>query len=134
MTIVLRRTLLDDIAGHSLNEYPKEACGIMVGELMGKTKVVKHVFKTRNRLSSSSRYEIDPEDQLKVFQEAERLKLEVIGFYHSHPYWEPLPSQVDRSLAFYRGYSYSIYSVFTRTLGSYVWNGEKFEEEQVKII
>jgi proteasome lid subunit RPN8/RPN11 len=134
LTIVLKRSMVDEIAEHSLQEYPREACGIMAGERRGKTRIVKRVFKTRNRLTSPSRYEIDPEDQLKAFQEAEKMGLEVVGFYHSHPYWESSPSFIDRSLAFYKGYSYAIYSVVTRSLASYIWDGSTFVEEPVKII
>ena len=61
---------MDIIAEHSLEQYPLEACGILMGEMRQTIRVVLKVFKSRNTINSPSRYEIDPEDQLAAFEEA----------------------------------------------------------------
>lgn len=134
MTLVLERAHINLIARNSLNEYPREACGILIGRMKQDIKVVKRVFKTHNILESASRYAIDPKEQLEAFKLADDLSMDVVGFYHSHPYWRPYPSATDHSLAFYEGLSYAIYSLVTKSLASYIWNGKSFDREEVHII
>lgn len=134
MTLIIKKVLFDVIAEHSLEEYPLEACGIILGDRKGPVKSVRRVFKARNILNSPSRYEIDPRDQLTAFTLADRESIAVIGFYHSHPYWEATPSSIDAAMAFYRDVSYVIYSIPTRSLASFIWNGNKFIPEEVKIV
>lgn len=134
MTLIIKKMFFDVIAEHSLEEYPLEACGILLGHRKGPVKSVSRVFKARNILNSPSRYEIDPEDQLAAFTLADRESIEVVGFYHSHPYWEAEPSKIDAAMAFYRDTSYVIYSIPTRSLASFIWNGNEFIPEEVKII
>jgi proteasome lid subunit RPN8/RPN11 len=134
LTLILRKEHFDFIVEHSLEEYPLEACGILLGDVKGSVKSVRRIFKARNILSSPSRYEIDPEDQLAAFNLADRESMAVIGFYHSHPYWEAEPSSIDAAMAFYRDSSYVIYSMPTRSIASFTWDGEKFTPEEVKII
>jgi proteasome lid subunit RPN8/RPN11 len=65
--------------------------------------------------------------------DAETRSLEVIGIYHSHPYWAAAPSGTDTNLAFFIDVSYVIYSVSQNSLASYIWNGSTFEREEVEI-
>ncbi|MGC8962313.1 MAG: M67 family metallopeptidase [Candidatus Bathyarchaeia archaeon] len=134
MTLIIKKKLFDIIVEHSLEEYPLEACGILLGDVRGPVKSVRRIFKARNILGSPSRYEIDPEDQLAAFSLADRESMSVIGFYHSHPYWDPEPSSIDAAMAFYRNSSYVIYSMPTRSIASFIWDGSKFIPEEVKII
>jgi proteasome lid subunit RPN8/RPN11 len=129
-----KKRIVDLIVEHSLELYPIEACGILIGEKRGSVKLIQKVYKTRNVFNTPSRYKISPEDQLTAFSEAEKEGKEVLGFYHSHPYWEAKPSTFDISVAFYEGLSYVIYSIPTRSIASYIWEGGNFILEEVKII
>ncbi|MBS7656233.1 M67 family metallopeptidase [Candidatus Bathyarchaeota archaeon] len=122
------------IVSHAVKEFPNEACGIMVGKKIEDEKFIKKVYDVKNKLNSPFRYEMDPEEQLKIFQEAEKESLDVLGFYHSHPYSDAVPSEIDRSLAFYEGFSYVIYSIPSKTLASFIWDGKKFSLEKIKVI
>jgi len=134
MVLVLREHNLKEIAEHSRSSFPVEACGILVGRKENDEKIVEKVYRARNILASQSRYQIDPEELWKVFDETERESKEVIGFYHSHPHWSASVSEIDRSLAFYPNCSYVVYSNSNDEAKSYLWNGEEFEEERVKIV
>jgi len=134
MVLVLRKHDLKEIVEHSRGSFPVEACGILVGRKEDDEKIVERVYRARNVLASQSRYQIDPEELWKVFDETERESKEVIGFYHSHPHWSASVSEIDRSLAFYPGCSYLVYSNSSDEERSYLWNGEEFEEERVKIV
>lgn len=135
MTIMIDRKDLDRVIEHCRAEHPYEACGILAGTLRGGERVVVRVYPTRNILRSPTRYQIDPEEQIKIFEEIEGQGLNIIGFYHSHPHFPARPSGIDRGMAYYPGHSYLIISLMGGgvEVGSYVWR-DGFEEEDVKIV
>lgn len=134
MVLVLDGRELSELIDHCRGLSPVEACGILVGEVRARARLVRKIFKTRNVLGSSSAYQIDPEELLSVFLRAEKDSMEVLGFYHSHPFSPAKPSGVDRSSAYYPGYSYLIYSVPSNELRSYVWKGDRFLPEAVRVV
>jgi proteasome lid subunit RPN8/RPN11 len=89
MTLKIKKTHLNEIFEEAKKKYPIEACGILAGKKHDSEAVVEKVYHAKNILNSTSAYRIDPADQIKAFQEAEIEGLEIIGFYHSHPFWEP---------------------------------------------
>jgi len=44
---------------------------------------------------------MEPEEQVRVFQEIEKEGLELLAVYHSHPHTAAFPSQRDVDYAFY---------------------------------
>jgi len=72
-----------------------EACGILVGKHLGGDFEVVDVVKASNMVSSSTRFEINPEELYRAIKGAEAKSLEVIGFYHSHLGYGAGPSAVD---------------------------------------
>lgn len=126
---------MEEIFQHAKKCYPVEACGILVGETVGKEKIVKRVYHTTNVLASPSTYQIDPIQQLKVFEEAENQGLEVLGFYHSHPFWEPFWSNIDEERSIlWIGYSFLIVSLKTGKINSYIKKEKTVEKEEVTIL
>ena len=132
--LILSKKHLGEISEHSRASFPVEACGILVGRRGHREKIVERVCPAKNILASTSRYEIDPEELIKVFGEAEGESKEVLGFYHSHPHWPAYVSEIDRSSAFYPDYSYLIYSNLENEARSYVWDGGRFKPERIKIV
>jgi len=94
--------------------YPNECCGIILGEISdGETKNAKLTMAINNSGEDSERYHrflITPEDMLRAEQTARQAKLEIIGFYHSHPDHPSSPSGYDKDHAL-PFYSYVIVSV-----------------------
>ena len=133
MTLLLKKSQYEDIVTHSRETYPTEACGLLVGLKRGKDSTVLEVRRTPNVLKSSSRYEVSPEAELQVFIDADKNSLDVVGIYHSHPYWHAAPSDVDASLAFMKDVSYVIYSVSENSLAAFNWNGSTFQKEDIQI-
>jgi proteasome lid subunit RPN8/RPN11 len=133
MVLILNKRRLDEIIKHSEELFPIEACGILVGRKEKGKKKVEEIHRTRNILNSVSRYQIHPEDQLKIFDEAERKSLEVIGFYHTHPFWSATVSSVDRDKATYPYMSYVIYSNLEKEVRSFIWDGKTFLQEKVDL-
>ena len=89
--------LLKRIIEHARQEYPLESCGILAGTNGRITKT----YPMANKEKSSSCYLMEPEEQLRVFQEIEKEGLELTAIYHSHPHTAAYPSQRDVDYAFY---------------------------------
>jgi len=89
--------LMNRIIEHARQEYPLESCGILAGK---KGKIIRF-YPMGNTEKSSSRYLMEPEEQLRVFQEIEKEGLELSAIYHSHPHTAAFPSQRDVDYAFH---------------------------------
>ena len=64
---------------------PIEACAMLFGEMTREEAVVKRVVMTSNKLKSTVRFEMAPEEFAGAFFEAENEGLDLIGLFHSHP-------------------------------------------------
>jgi proteasome lid subunit RPN8/RPN11 len=74
--------------------YPVEACAMLFGELSNKMAIVEKVEVAKNRLLSSTRFEVDPARVVAAITGAEKEGLRFIGLFHSHPA-PAVPSSVD---------------------------------------
>jgi len=94
--------------------YPNECCGVLIGEIDNDgIKTVKSTLTIDNAREDGEQYHrflITPEDIMKAEQTARSMKLDVIGFYHSHPDHPSAPSGFDKDHAL-PFYSYVIVSV-----------------------
>ena len=76
---------------HCLTENPLECCGI----LAGRHGHAWEIYKLPNADQSETRYNADPQALIKAVQEMRRNGTEIMAIYHSHPRWQPIPSQTD---------------------------------------
>ena len=95
--ITITREIIEEMEKHAKEECPRECCGM----LAGKERTITKLFKTKNIAESEDLYELDPLEQVKAFEEIDRLSLKLLGIYHSHPDHPCYPSGLDRSQAFY---------------------------------
>ena len=110
--------MLDQIVAQARAEAPNECCGI-VGTRDGRAVTV---YPVRNAAASPLRYEIDPKDQLRVFEALDDAELEIGAIYHSHTRSAPEPSQTDINLAFYPDAVYVIVGVAGEQDDVRAWN------------
>jgi proteasome lid subunit RPN8/RPN11 len=103
----IARSMLDRIVAQARAEAPNECCGI-VGTRDDRAVAL---YPVRNAAASPLRYEIDPKDQLRVFEALDEEGLEIGAIYHSHTRSAPEPSQTDINLAFYPDAVYVIVGV-----------------------
>ncbi len=89
-----------DLMAAAERGYPGEACGILLGRVDGRARVVEGFRPTANRWAGrDDRYEIDPDSLRRALEAEGNGGSRVIGFYHSHPDALPLPSETDREMA-----------------------------------
>ncbi len=110
--LCLSRQLLQQIREHARESYPQEGCGAMLGWAHGKSKEVRQVEAIPNeRLEQASRrFLISSKAVRELERRAEERGWAVLGFFHSHPDAESVPSLYDREHA-WPWYSYLIVSV-----------------------
>ncbi|MBQ8356270.1 MAG: M67 family metallopeptidase [Clostridia bacterium] len=93
--------------------YPEECCGILLGKREGERRTVYRVLPVENRgnvKQKTTRFRIDPLEIARIELSAERERLEIVGFYHSHPDHEAIASRTDAAYMI-AGYSYPVISV-----------------------
>ena len=101
------KIIFQEMVNHALREAPLECCGI----LAGKGRTVRRMYEMRNADESRTTYLMAPEEQLEVFREIEKERLNMVAIYHSHPHTIPFPSERDVRLAFYPNIAYVIISL-----------------------
>jgi len=77
--------------------YPFEVCGVLLGRGTAVTAVVP--VANREGASPRVRFEVAPEDLLRIQREARDAGLEIVGYYHSHPDHPARPSARDGETA-----------------------------------
>jgi proteasome lid subunit RPN8/RPN11 len=110
--LVLPDDVRERLREFALAEYPREACGLLLGRIEGIRRVVELVHPARNLNveRAHDRYELDPRDQLAAERAARDGGREVLGVWHTHPDHPATPSETDRAAA-WSGWSYLILSV-----------------------
>ena len=144
--LVIASEIFRAIAKHAEEGYPQEICGILVGrqERARASRRVLDAQAAENRTADRARdrYDLDPNDYLRVEEEADARGLEIVGIYHSHPDHPSRPSETDRDRAAEawgagESWSYLIIEIRRRKVvswRSWVLREGAFEEEEVRIL
>ena len=140
MTLAIPSKLYSQITTHLQAAYPSEGAGLLLGNANGDSKIAKSVLPFANKFESGEqyhRYLITAQDMLKGETEAEKLGLDVIGVFHSHPDHPAQASEYDREHAL-PWYSYLIVSVQNgQAAQARCWvladDRGKFIEEEVEV-
>ena len=96
--ILLTQQIVSDIAEHAERDYPYECGGMLIGRFEGDRKTVTETFPLENAREEQERHNrvlILPKDVLRVEKYARAKKLDMVGYYHSHPDDRAVPSQYD---------------------------------------
>jgi len=97
MRLIIRREIIKMLIKMAKNANV-EVCGFLLGRKEGPEKInfsVLEARQVRNRLNSPSAFEMEPEEMVRVLDEAEARGLEVVGIFHSHLKCPPVPSERD---------------------------------------
>jgi proteasome lid subunit RPN8/RPN11 len=84
---------------HARAELPNEACGLISGSLATGRATAFHA--ARNVEASPLRYNVHPEDLVRITFEIEDAGDELVAIFHSHTRSPAVPSATDRRTAMY---------------------------------
>jgi len=98
------------LRAHGQETYPHECCGILLGNASPDGNHVRKIVRAGNTRTDSAhnRYNIAPEELIKVQRQARGLGFDIVGFYHSHPDCPAEWSKTDFDEAHWVGCSYII--------------------------
>jgi proteasome lid subunit RPN8/RPN11 len=118
--IYVNHALVGAIRREGEKAYPNECCGVLLGDIDENDNKVLHLIEpivnAREDGEQYHRFLITPEDIMRAEQKARGLKMDVLGFYHSHPDCPAKPSEYDKEHAL-PFYSYIITAVYEGVAG-----------------
>jgi len=137
--IEVNQNIIDAITAHAERDYPHECGGMLIGRFAEGKKSVTETFPLENAREEEARHNrvlILPKDVLRAERYAREKRLDVIGYYHSHPESPAVPSQYDLDHAL-PVWSYIIASVIDGKVADVrSWEMEndrsKFNEEKIE--
>ena len=125
--IVLAQKEKDKLVTHAIERQPNESCAMLLGEKIDDAWNVKEIFLTENIDKSQTNFTISPEELLKGYQLAEKMRLELVGVFHSHPNSNITPSDTDKKFMQNNPVPWIIFSGVTNDLIAYMLDTDVIE-------
>jgi proteasome lid subunit RPN8/RPN11 len=139
--VYLTKEHIREIEAHGERTFPHECGGMIIGRFENDgSKSVVELLPMENAMDAAEQHNrvlILPKDVLRAERYARAQKLDVIGYYHSHPDHPAIPSQFDLDHAL-PVWTYIIVSVESgKAVDTRAWEMEndrsKFNEEEIFI-
>ena len=125
----------DAIRRHGEETYPHECCGVLLGHADEHGRTVTKTIRCGNTRSDSphNRYNIAPQELIRIQRQGRERGLDIVGFYHSHPDHPAQWSKTDFEEAHWIGCSYVITSVeqgAAKVTNSFLLTGTSEEDKR----
>src|SRR6201996_5293064 len=142
-TLRMSGELFETIRRHGERTYPHECCGVLLGRSDDQGNTVEAAVEAGNTRTDSAhnRYNIAPQELIRIQRQARDRGLDIVGFYHSHPDHPAQWSKTDFAEAHWLGCSYVITAVekgVAAQTNSFLLTGtseenKAFEDEPVEV-
>ena len=97
--LVVPRSVAEELLAHARAELPNEACGLLSGSLASGHATRFH--PARNAEASPLRYNVHPEDLVRITFAIEDAGDDLVAIFHSHTLSPAAPSATDLRAAMY---------------------------------
>jgi len=97
--LTLPRSLAAQLMAHAQAELPNEACGLLSGTAGDGLATTFH--PARNAEASPLRYNVHPDDLVRITFAIEHSGDDLVAIFHSHTRTPAVPSPTDRRAAMY---------------------------------
>lgn len=136
--VYLTEEHIKQIEAHGERTFPYECGGMLIGRFENGKKTVLELLPMENAAAEAEQHNrvlILPKDVLRAERFARAKKLDVVGYYHSHPDHPAIPSQFDLDHAL-PVWTYIIVSVESgKAVDVRAWEMEndrsRFNEEEI---
>ena len=125
--IVLTQKDKDELVTHAVGQQPSESCAMLLGKKVDDMWDIEEVFLTQNIDCSQTNFTISPEELLKGYQLAEKMHLELVGVFHSHPNSDAIPSSTDKKFMQNNPVPWIIFSGVNNNLKAYLLDSNIIE-------
>jgi len=98
-SLTIPGAVADQLLAHARSELPNEACGLLAGGLASGTATAFH--PARNAEASPLRYNVHPDDLVRIVFAIEDEGQDLVAIFHSHTRSPAVPSATDRRTAQY---------------------------------
>lgn len=98
-SLTIPGAVADQLLAHARSELPNEACGLLAGDLASGTATAFH--PARNAEASPLRYNVHPDDLVRIVFAIEDEGQDLVAIFHSHTRSPAVPSATDRRTAQY---------------------------------
>jgi proteasome lid subunit RPN8/RPN11 len=143
----LSQQVYDAIRQHGEETYPHECCGVLLGRFTTEddraVNDVEDAIRAGNTRTDSAhnRYNIAPQELVKIQRIGRERGLDIVGFYHSHPDHPAQWSKTDFAEAHWIGCSYVITAVeqgAARQTNSFLLTGtteddKAFQDQKIEV-
>ena len=128
----VRDALLDHAREGADRNPPAEICGVLAGERGPPDRATGARRVPNVATHPRTEYELDPAATMATIDRIEDAGDEAVGFYHSHPETDPVPSATDRARATWEGYVYVIVSP-PDAVRAYRYTGDGFADLRLQV-
>ena len=97
--LTLTAEIAEQLLAHARAELPNEACGLLAGDLNAGRASAFH--PARNSEASPLRYNVDPDDLVRIIFSIEDDGEDLVAIFHSHTHSPAVPSATDHRTAQY---------------------------------
>ena len=98
-SLTIPAAVAEQLLAHARSELPNEACGLLGGDLASGSATVFH--PARNSEASPLRYNVHPDDLVRIVFAIEDAGQDLVAIFHSHTRSPAVPSATDRRTAQY---------------------------------
>lgn len=109
MKVAISSGILSFLTRHAEREYPRESCAVLLGRDAGQVNVAVRCANVHPE--PLRHYAIDPRELIRLQRVGRGFGIQIVGFHHSHPDHEALPSETDLAEANWADCVYLITSV-----------------------
>ena len=121
-SITISKNQAEVLKKYSNRESPNESCAILFGSNINDTITIREIFLTENIEKSPVNFTISNEELITAYNEAEKMNLDVIGIFHSHPDSVPYPSSTDEKYMEINPVPWVIFSNIRDEFKAYIYN------------
>ena len=100
---------------------------MLLGEKIDDVWNIKEVFLTENIDESQTNFTISPDELLNGYKLAEKMHLELVGVFHSHPNSDAIPSSTDKKFMQNNPVPWIIFSCVNNSLKAYLLDSDVIE-------
>lgn len=114
----------DILISHARACLPEEACAILVGVTDADTHVIREIIPLENIDHSPIGFSVYGAQLIQAYRHADRLGIDVIGVFHSHPSSAAVPSLKDRRYMEINAVVWPIYSVVDDAMRAWIYSDD----------
>ena len=127
-SIILSEKDKQELVKYAESEKPYESCAILIGNESDENWTIKKIFLTENTAKSRVTFTISPDKEFEVDQIAQRINMEIVCIFHSHPESVAQPSETDKKFMRVNPFPWIIYSGTTKEMNCFILESENVKQ------